>query len=371
VVPTTENPAPDVIGADEPIQARDREKAPRPADYGKNNKLFTQEAAEKAREILRRKLAQLNAGLDPELMQAGMTLAGYHVEAGARTFVDFARALVADLGEGIKPYLRSLYEAVRHWPGLDTEGMSSPQEVEATHLDRLDAAGELAGNPLAAHFLARLRAGEMRKDGAELKAWMRQFESAVPAAADAKRGQEAFELALGLYAAEIATSARTTAHLRRAGGALRAAAGAERPQLDERRQPGLLDADSAGLRRRPGPRLAPGKTVSEETAGNGLLLIAAGGPANAVNTRVNELNDVRAANLRAAGYAVTQEDAAKSRPVPARSVQVVMLNRPFGHMKDADGKNTETRIDGYVIRRLDHLLAARALEGWRTTGRPR
>jgi hypothetical protein len=37
----------------------------RPADYGKNNKVFTEEAAEKAREILRKKLAQLNGPVRP------------------------------------------------------------------------------------------------------------------------------------------------------------------------------------------------------------------------------------------------------------------------------------------------------------------
>ena len=30
--------------------------------------------------------------------------------------------------------------------------------------------------------------------------------------------------------------------------------------------------------------------------------------------------------------------------------------------------NTETRINGYVIRKLDHLLAARALEGMADDG---
>jgi hypothetical protein len=40
-------------------------------------------------------------------MQAGITLAGYHIEKGARTFTAFAKAMVEDLGEGIRPYLRS------------------------------------------------------------------------------------------------------------------------------------------------------------------------------------------------------------------------------------------------------------------------
>jgi hypothetical protein len=92
----------------------------RPADYGKKNKIFTEDAAAKARELLRKKLGQLHAGIDPEIMQAGITLAGYHIEAGMRKFSDYANAMVSDLGEGIRPYLKSFYTAVRAWPGLTT-----------------------------------------------------------------------------------------------------------------------------------------------------------------------------------------------------------------------------------------------------------
>ena len=66
--------------------------------YGANNKLFTKESADAAREILRKKLANLNSGLDPELMQAGIQLAAFPIEAGARSFVKFVQAMTIDLG---------------------------------------------------------------------------------------------------------------------------------------------------------------------------------------------------------------------------------------------------------------------------------
>lgn len=100
-------------------------------DYGSKNKLFTKSAAEKARDLLKQKFSgnQLNSGLDPEIMQAGIQLAGYHIEAGARSFVEFSKAMIADIGETIKPYLRSWYEGVRYYPGFNAEGMTDPQSI--------------------------------------------------------------------------------------------------------------------------------------------------------------------------------------------------------------------------------------------------
>jgi N12 class adenine-specific DNA methylase len=102
---------------------------PKAEPYGTKNKVFTADAADKAREILRKKLGTLNAGLDPEVMHAGLTLAGYHIEAGARAWADYAKAMVADLGEAVRPYLRSWYESARHYPGFDNEGMTPAAEI--------------------------------------------------------------------------------------------------------------------------------------------------------------------------------------------------------------------------------------------------
>jgi hypothetical protein len=100
------------------------------------NKIFTDDAAEKARAILRQKFSgnQLNSiGLDPELVQAGITLAGYHIEKGARSFAAYARAMIGDLGEGVRPYLRSWYEGVRYYPGMEESArdMSGPEQIRA------------------------------------------------------------------------------------------------------------------------------------------------------------------------------------------------------------------------------------------------
>lgn len=97
-----------------------------------SNKVFTKSAADAARERLRKKLngSQLNSGLDPEAIQDAMTIAGYHIEKGARAFTAFSKAMVDDMGEAIRPYLRQLYEMVRYTPGFDAKGMSTAAEID-------------------------------------------------------------------------------------------------------------------------------------------------------------------------------------------------------------------------------------------------
>ena len=92
----------------------------------KANTVFTEDAATKARELLKRKLGQLNNGLDPKILQAGITLAGYHIEKGARTFAAYAHAMVADLGDSVKSYLKSWYMGVKYEPRAAAfDGISS------------------------------------------------------------------------------------------------------------------------------------------------------------------------------------------------------------------------------------------------------
>ncbi len=104
------------------------------------NKVFTEDAAAKARAILKAKLngSQLNAGVDPEILQAGITLAGYHIEKGARTFAAYAKAMTEDLGDMVKPYLKSWYMGVKYDPrAADFDGMSTAGDVEAFNVNEV------------------------------------------------------------------------------------------------------------------------------------------------------------------------------------------------------------------------------------------
>jgi len=109
------------------------------------NTIFTEDAAAKARALIKAKLKgnQLNSGIDPELMQAGITLAGYHIEKGARSFAAYAAAMIEDLGDVAKPYLKSWYMAVRFDPrAAGFDGMSPSSEVESADVDAISATQE-------------------------------------------------------------------------------------------------------------------------------------------------------------------------------------------------------------------------------------
>jgi hypothetical protein len=105
--------------------------------YGASNKIVTRDQAEIARAIIRNKLKnQLNSGFDPELLSAGMQLAAFHLEAGARQFAAFAKAVADDLGttpDKLKLYLGAWYNGAKSMleaHGADVSDMDSPDTVK-------------------------------------------------------------------------------------------------------------------------------------------------------------------------------------------------------------------------------------------------
>ncbi len=102
------------------------------ARFSKNT-IFTADKVAAARARLKSKLGTMNSGIDPELLVDGMTIAGAYIESGVRKFGDYAKAMVADLGEGVKPYLLSFYEAARAYPGLNKIGMDSQESAASQH----------------------------------------------------------------------------------------------------------------------------------------------------------------------------------------------------------------------------------------------
>ena len=51
-------------------------------------------------------------------------MGGILLDKGDRSFNAYAEVMALAMGDRIKPYLRSCYEAVRHYPGFDYNGMS-------------------------------------------------------------------------------------------------------------------------------------------------------------------------------------------------------------------------------------------------------
>ena len=90
------------------------------------NRLVTDERYAELRERMRKKLGgQMNMGVDPEILAIGTEMAVYHIEKGARKFADFVRSMVADLGDAIRPYLKSFYNGARELPEMETAGLTS------------------------------------------------------------------------------------------------------------------------------------------------------------------------------------------------------------------------------------------------------
>jgi hypothetical protein len=110
----------------------DREGA---ADYGSDNKIVSVARYEELRNKLKDKLGRLNAGFDPELFAIGAEMAAYHIEAGARKFADFSRAMLGDevlaeVADKLRPYLPGFYLGAKNFPGVDKAGMDSEADVE-------------------------------------------------------------------------------------------------------------------------------------------------------------------------------------------------------------------------------------------------
>lgn len=120
--------------------------APAALDFS-GNKLFTADKVAAARARLRAKMRQVNSGIDPETLIDGMTIAGAYIEAGVRSFSDYARRMVDDLGPNVRPYLLSFWEGTRHYPGLDTSGMTTAAESARLHQEIMNAPATAEATP--------------------------------------------------------------------------------------------------------------------------------------------------------------------------------------------------------------------------------
>lgn len=106
------------------------------------NRLVTDERYEELKKRMKAKLGQLNVGIDPEIIAIGAEMAVYHIEKGARKFADYAKAMIADMGDVIRPYLKSFYNAVRDMPEAIDNGlvddMSAYDEVRSFDVANFD-----------------------------------------------------------------------------------------------------------------------------------------------------------------------------------------------------------------------------------------
>ena len=122
------------------VEMKNEEVEPEVSEtYGAANKLVSADRYEELKKRMKEKLNRLNVGFDPELLSIGAEMAAYHVEAGARKFADYSKRMIADLGDAIRPYLKSLYVAARTLPGMEelAKEMDVYEVVMKVDVDRL------------------------------------------------------------------------------------------------------------------------------------------------------------------------------------------------------------------------------------------
>ena len=102
------------------------EQESKPENKTSGNRLVTDERYAELRERMRKKLlGQMNMGIDPEILAIGTEMAVYHLEKGARKFAEYATAMIADLGDAIRPYLKAFYNGARDLPEVAENGLDS------------------------------------------------------------------------------------------------------------------------------------------------------------------------------------------------------------------------------------------------------
>ena len=128
------------------LDRKSKEQAPTAETNPIGNRLVTDERYAELRERMRKKLGgQMNIGIDPEILAIGTEMAVYHLEKGARKFTEFAKAMVADLGDVIRPYLKAFYNGARNLPEVESSDiatdMTSYDEVQTFDIANFDKTG--------------------------------------------------------------------------------------------------------------------------------------------------------------------------------------------------------------------------------------
>ena len=89
-----------------------------PIENKGSKRLVSNERDEELKKRMRSKLGQLNLGVDPEMLAIGAEMAVYHIENGARAFGAYAKEMISDLGDAIRPYLKAFYNGARDLPEM-------------------------------------------------------------------------------------------------------------------------------------------------------------------------------------------------------------------------------------------------------------
>lgn len=303
------------------------------------------------------KLMSFPAGLDKETYEKAKP----HFKAAAEafnkaglSFKDFVKlffkALIKQFGVGIKPY------AVQFAKEYQEEYSAQP--------DPNAEEDQVQDNTLVNFLTAR--ADEITDNG-KLKAAVAEYNNTKPAdvtAEQMKFAQEAFEAVQVQRARRVVAEGQNDQEIYDNLLELYRS----QPNLDVRSSTSIENqaystpAPIAYLASRMAGITQDAK-VYEPTAGNGMLLLA---NRNAQSV-ANELEENRREQLQSLPFQVTGENAANWKP--EGKFDAVIMNPPFGKLKDSAGKMAPVKYDGYTISSIDHLITAKGLEAMADDGK--
>ena len=125
--PTKEEPKEETPKEETPKVETPKEEEPKePKDSGK--RIVSDERLEELKRKLRKKLSNLNVGIDPELIAIGAEIGVAYIERGTRTFVRYSKAMINDFGNAIKPYLKMIYNAARDIAAINDKELSESMD---------------------------------------------------------------------------------------------------------------------------------------------------------------------------------------------------------------------------------------------------
>jgi predicted RNA methylase len=337
------------------------------------NKIFTEDAATKARNRIRAKLNQLNSGIDPEFLIDGITMSGYHVEKGARTFAAYTKAMIDDFGDKVIPYLKQWYTALRLEPTAQdlAKEMDDNDTVMSYSFDKPnnvfdpDTKFDIA-KKISEHFML----GQGFKSIVEARKFISDItgQKIEPGTPQAKEADEAIEVGVVLAARKIVEAGEKN--------------GNTPSEIYSNlvflygKQPNLAVRSSTSVREQAYSTPAPlayvasqlagineDTTVYEPTAGNGMLLIGT----DQKNVYANELNASRYEMLKRImpDAIVSNQNAldVDNKSLLELKVNTVIENPPFG----STGENFD--VDGFKTREIDHAIVMKSLNNMKDNGR--
>lgn len=351
------------------LYASEKPTVTKPA-YGSENTIVTKDRYEELKKRFKDKTKNITSGVDPELMTIAVEMATYHIEAGVRKFADFVKAVIDDVGEEFRPYLKSAYLGAKYYPGSEKfrSEMSAEAEVNAY-------AEEQPAQQSAAPAETKTPAQSLLpfvKTLLTTSANNRNLDAIVKEAGldlNRKQAQEAIEGAITMLIREqnlygdfhkLNTIYKNMPNLSERTGKSMTNQAYSTPHILS-----SLLVESLDL---------PNKTISvyEPTAGNGLLL--SGVVENSNGTRnnyfLNELDEKRAATLEELfpEADLTIGDATTSKG-PAIDVDLVMANPPFGSIEDTDVTSVQGERGEITLSKLEHLIAWNAIKHMKKDGK--